>query len=605
MLLRKLSNRLNQAFEASNSIASVEGHSASPAPAALPDPADATSTLCANGELAYDWNILTDRLSWGENAVELLGSIEKDDLSTGLAYAQLVSARSVTTRQDAIFSSSLKDDGYGVLYEAIYELESVGEQDVPTIWVEDRGRWFQGPDGRPARAQGAIRAISDRSEFENAATTQARFEPLTGMLNRAALSDSLDQMLLANSDESGPFAILLIAIDNLFALNCAHGYEIGDEVIKGVATRIRDALRNDDIAARYAGGKFAVVLRFCNALEAEKAAKRLARTISDKPFETTAGFVSSSIRIGAVAAPRHGRSAQALLQHAEDSLDFARLHQGPVASLELPAAHEDRRLRSIQIVDGIVSALNERRVELAFQPIVQAHSGVLAFHEALLRIRLADGKLITPGAILPTAEKAGLVKLLDHRVLDLAISQLVADPLLRISINASVLTLHGSDWSDLFANALAIHPDVGERLILEITETAVIEDFDATRRLIALCKRHGVKIAMDDFGAGHTSFRNLRDLAFDLVKIDGAFVQNLAKSRDDRFFVRTLIELAHHIGMKIVAEWVENEETAQILRELGADYLQGALYGYASASYVAVQPTDIDCLTARSAVGAA
>jgi EAL domain-containing protein (putative c-di-GMP-specific phosphodiesterase class I) len=110
----------------------------------------------------------------------------------------------------------------------------------------------------------------------------------------------------------------------------------------------------------------------------------------------------------------------------------------------------------------------------------------------------------------------------------------------------------------------------------------MIEDFTTTKNLISACNRLGVKVAMDDFGAGHTSFRNLRDLDFDIVKIDGAFVQNIATSEDDRFFVRTLIDLARHLSLKVVAEWVEDEATARILRDWGVDYFQGALYGRAA-----------------------
>jgi diguanylate cyclase (GGDEF)-like protein len=604
MLLRNLSNRLNRVFDASSPAKlPVREVSVPPKSTIASKDIDAPSILSAIGEVVYDWNIVTDKLTWGPNAAELLGSIAGEDISTGLAYAQRMSARSFSSRYDAIFGSSLKDDGYGVLYEAVYELEPEGEQDS-TIWIEDCGRWFQGPDGRPARAQGVIRAVTERREKERLLSMQSRMDPLTGTLNRMALSDVLEDMLSSNNGESGPFAILLAAVENLFALNCAYGYDVGDEVIAGLSARIRGSLRSDDIAARYAGSKFAVVLRSCDAEEAKMAAKRLLEAVSKKAFETSVGCVPSSIRVGAVIAPRDGRSAQILLQHAEESLDLARLQKGECFAIFEPSlAREDRRLRSVQVADTIVSALNERRVELAFQPIIQAGSGALAFHEALLRIRLADDKVVTPGAILPVAEKAGLVKLLDHRVLDLAVTHLLADPDLRISINAAVSTLHGPEWPDLFTNALTIHSDLGERLILEITETALIEDFDATRRLIALCKRHGVKVAMDDFGTGHTSFRNLRELAFDLVKIDGVFIQNLAQSRDDRFFVRTLIELAHHIGMKIVAEWVENAETAQILCDLGADYLQGALFGSAAASYVSAPSNEFGRLT-RSAVGA-
>ncbi len=124
---------------------------------------------------------------------------------------------------------------------------------------------------------------------------------------------------------------------------------------------------------------------------------------------------------------------------------------------------------------------------------------------------------------------------------------------------------------------------------MEVTETCVIEDISATMRVIETIKKLGVRVAMDDFGAGHTSFRNLHDLAVDLVKIDGAFVQNLARSTDDRFFVRTLIDLAHHLNIPIVAEWVENQATANMLTEWGVDYFQGDFFGQALES---VKPSD-------------
>jgi len=222
-------------------------------------------------------------------------------------------------------------------------------------------------------------------------------------------------------------------------------------------------------------------------------------------------------------------------------------------------------------------------VELAFQPIVAAASGEIAFHEALLRVRLPDGTAASPATLLPVAEKAGLVKLLDQRVMELALERLVADPGLRVSVNCSMHTVLDPDWPDRLAQAVAASPGIAERLIVEITETTMIEDFDTTRALIAACKRLGVKVAMDDFGAGHTSFRNLRELAFDIVKIDGAFIRNIAASADDRFFVKTLIDLARHLSLEIVAEWVQDAETARILREMGVHYLQGAFFGAADA----------------------
>lgn len=225
--------------------------------------------------------------------------------------------------------------------------------------------------------------------------------------------------------------------------------------------------------------------------------------------------------------------------------------------------------------DEIVGALNDGRVTLALQPIIDSKTRRPAFSEALIRLRQPDGSIVSPGAILPIAEKAGLVHLLDQRVLELAIARLTADPNLTLSVNVSGATVHDPDWPERFKAMIANTPSIAQRLMIEITETCAIADVEATHAAISCARSLGVRVAMDDFGAGHTSFRNLRRLPFDLIKMDGAFVQNLARSPDDRFFVRTLVDLAHHMNLPIVAEWVEDAETAKLLTEWGVEYMQG------------------------------
>jgi EAL domain-containing protein (putative c-di-GMP-specific phosphodiesterase class I) len=160
-------------------------------------------------------------------------------------------------------------------------------------------------------------------------------------------------------------------------------------------------------------------------------------------------------------------------------------------------------------------------------------------------------------------------------VLELAMRHLCANPAQRLAINISPLTLADASWLPELAAHLGAHPGVAERLIIEIVETAAIEDPRAMRNRLDCMKALGVSIGIDDFGAGHTSFRHLRGFPIDLLKLDGAFVQNLGRSADDSFFVRTLIDLAQHLGIATVAEWVENEETARQLTGWGVDYLQG------------------------------
>jgi EAL domain-containing protein (putative c-di-GMP-specific phosphodiesterase class I) len=270
-------------------------------------------------------------------------------------------------------------------------------------------------------------------------------------------------------------------------------------------------------------------------------------------------------------------------QNAATALDLARRPGARHVALYEPSlASEDKRMRAVKISDEIVSALRDQRIMIALQPLVHASTGVPALHEALMRLRRADGAMALPAAILPTAEKSGLIQLIDQRVLDIGLQKLREDPDMRIAVNVSGHTLHDPDFFIRLSAALESCKEIAGRLTIELTETCVIEDVEATVRAVGVIRSLGAKIAMGDFGAGHTSFKNLRRCEFDLVKIDGAFIQNLARSSDDRFFVRTLIDLARHIGIPTVAEWVEDEETATILRDWGVDYLQGDYFGAAA-----------------------
>ncbi len=583
MQLRHIATRTPEALVAPAQPA-APGSGESSAPSATAGP-DALAVLASIGEVVYEWDIAADRLEWGANLAEALGDVAKADLSSGFAFGARIAPESKTSRFDAVFQAGRFDEGDGVPYQVVYALTPPREYGpARLVWVEDAGRWFAGPDGRPSRAHGAIRVVTERHESERKLALGSQIDPLTGVLNRAQLAEHVQRFLTQSERSRKSFAVLLVALENLFALNRTYGYDVGDEVIAGLARRLRQNLRTCDIVARHAGNKFALVLDNCDTEQTQSIARRLLDLVQATPFDTAAGSIPATIRLGGVIAPREGRAPDVLLQRAGEALDLARQrHNGRYVLYSASLAREDSRLRALQIADSIVSALNDRRVELAFQPIVHAATGETAFYEALLRVRVSDGSTVSPSSILPIAEKAGLMRLLDQRVMELAFEELSRRPDLCLSVNCSIASLLDPEWPDRLGHALTINPGSGERLTIEITETSMIEDFEMTRRLIASCKRLGVKVAMDDFGAGHTSFRNLRELEFDVVKIDGAFIQNVAMSADDRFFVRTLIDLARHLELKTVAEWVEDEETAHILREWGVDYFQGSYYGSAQA----------------------
>ncbi len=338
-------------------------------------------------------------------------------------------------------------------------------------------------------------------------------------------------------------------------------------------------MRASDEVAHYAGGKFAVLLSAGSPEQLALAAPRLARRVNAEPIPTALGAVRATVRIGAALAPRHGRNACRLLQRAEEAFEQAAGQADRYALYAPGQAESEAQRREMAIADEIVSALNQRRIVLAYQPVVAARDGGIAFLEALLRVRQDDGGLVGPETLLPVAEKLGLVAQLDQRVLELALDRLAAEPELRVAVNISVVSLRAPDWIDRLKAALAARPGTAERLIVEIVETLANEPIDDAAQIVARMKALGIAVAMDDFGAGHTSFRNLRRLRIDIVKIDGAFVQNVARSLDDRFFVRTLAELARHLGIQTVAEWVEDAETRRLLGEWRIDYFQGHFLG--------------------------
>jgi diguanylate cyclase (GGDEF)-like protein len=544
-----------------------------------PDGPEPRQILNSIGEVVYDWDITADRLIWGPNFADVLGLGPVDKVATGIAYANHLAPQSAASRYDVVKAGGA-DTGSGVPYQTQYGLLAEGRG--PVVWVEDTGRWFAGADGHPGRAHGVVRVITERYEAEKALAFSSHFDPLTGALNRARLIEHLIKTFAAEQRERTHFCVLLAGIENLFAINRNYGYDVADQLIAGVAGRLRDTMRGADVLARYAGNKFAMVLHACDGEQMEVAARRFLAAVGDEAIETSSGPVPVSLRIGGVVCPRQGRTPQAALQHAEEALDLARKPIGlRFVAYEQSIVRDDARMRALIVADEIVTSLNQGRIAIALQPIVHAKTGEVAFMESLVRLLREDGSVVPPEAILPVAEKAGLIHLVDQRVLELTVAEMVADPTLLTTVNASGATVHDPEWTRRLAAICSLHPGLAERLTIEITETVAIEDIEATRRAIAAMKECGVKVAIDDFGAGHTSFRNLRSLSVDLLKIDGAFMLNLPRSDDDSFFVRTLVDLARHLGIPTVAEWVENEETAKLLAEWGVDYLQGHLFGHA------------------------
>jgi diguanylate cyclase (GGDEF)-like protein len=539
---------------------------------------DLAGVFSAVGEAAYEWHIDTDTLRWSANAPEVLGVRDLTMIATGRAFAALLDASNTETPTAALMQArGTGADAAAAPFHLRYCLGAATRGS--RHWLEDRGRFFTGADGRPVLARGVIRTIStpgDAGEPAIAANSAA-------WISRNPVAAPLHAAIEEAARLRTSCGFMLVAIDGLSRINEGYGYDIADEVIRAVGTRLRTRMRAEDTLAPIAGSKFGIVLKSCTPDDMAHAAERFLASVRDNIIVTAAGPVPVTVSIGGVTAPRQAVNVHEVLARAQEALDRAKAKRpGSFIAYQPNIEREAIRRENMKVTDKIVAALNERRIALAYEPIVETQSRRPAFFECLMRICRADGTVVPANRIVPIAERFGLVRLLDQRVLELAVAELAENPELQLSLNVSPASTTDADWWSRLAALLRTNRQTADRLIIEITETAAIHNLDDTRGFVTRVKDLGVRIAIDDFGAGYTSFRNLRKLGVDIIKIDGEFVQNMVKSHDDRTFVRTMLQLGQGLGLKTVAEWVQDEASAALLKEWGCDFLQGELVGRAS-----------------------
>lgn len=532
-------------------------------------PVNPKDVLSSIGEVVYSWDLSTDEVRWGPNADDVLGREATAVASRGMAFARLVEPGVGRSRYDAIIEASGADLGDGVPYRTRYVI-LLGDR---KMWVEDTGRWFAGADGSPMRARGVLRLERQVTETELAA-------PSFTICDRSTVIQRLDELMADQMPAKKTVAVLAIAIDDLDRINEDIGHEGTDEILVVVQERLRNVMRRRDRLMRYSSNRFAIILTGCLPDQVEITASRFVRAVSKSAIETRRGIALIHVRVGAALAPDLTRHSAALLGSAEAALQEAR--RGALDTVAVARSVSMGQTGSHSSTDqDALGALNERRIALARQPIVRATDRVLAFHEGLVRVERPDGTYFAPSDLMPLLERRGLVRLFDHRVLELSINGLVKDRHAQLSINVSPQSLTDPVWLDALKALTRANPGVHERMIIEVTETATISHAEESLKVIKAIKDCGVRVAIDDFGAGHTSLKHLRAFPIDLLKLDGAFTQNLARSTDDRFFVRTLLDLAQHLGLETVAEWVDNEPAARMLADWGVTYLQGFLTGMA------------------------
>ena len=375
---------------------------------------------------------------------------------------------------------------------------------------------------------------------------------------------------------SGSSALLVAAVSNLSVINETFGFDVGDQVLARVASILSGKLRGGDSIGRYSSNKFGIVLNNCEPSSMRIAADRLIDAVSKATIEDNSCPISATLSVGGVLLPDHATTVNEALSRGLEALNVARERRVSCFEVHvLNAEKESARRRNIFVAEEVRSALDENRMHLDLQPIVDSRTRKPAFYECLMRMTKPNGTIVSAGEFIEVAEQLGFAKQIDRRTLALAADYLKADPHLRLSLNVSGLTCADHDWLLDLYNLIGCRRELAERLIVEITETATIHDLDQSMVFVDTVKEMGCKVAIDDFGAGYSSFKTLKHLPVDMVKIDGGFVRNLTTDKTDRVFLRTMVELAENFGMETVAEYVVDGPTADIVEQAGITYLQG------------------------------
>lgn len=537
----------------------------------------------AASEAAYSWTIASDEIIWSENTPDIL-VCPIENVKSGKLFANLLDVDNFTSRYETVMNSQLRDEGQGVPYHIEYMFRSEGRGSAKTVWVEDQGRWFAGPSGQPLEAFGTIRRIDERHRRDQQLNFLGNCDPLTGMMNRGRMTEALNEAISVAAKEKRSCSFAIAAVNNLPVMNDAYGFEVADEVIVALGSRLRKVMRAGDGIARFSGGKFGIILNECGHDELGTALDRFLSIVRDSVIETKRGPVWAMLSIGAVCLPFHASEAKTATARAEEALSEAKRQPSDGHVIFKPSEQRSiERALNARCATEIVQCLKEERFKLAYQPIVNASTGDVAMYEALLRMSdTTTGELITASHLVPISENLGLVRLIDRAVMQMIVKTLNTHPVAKLSMNVSGTTAMDPRWHSQLLEILAANSEVAPRLTVEVTETVALSNIPSTRQFVESLRKLGANVAIDDFGSGFTSFRNLRDLPVNIIKLDGSFCQDLRNNNENEYIVRSLIDLAGKFKIKTVAEWVQQPEDAEALRSWGVDYLQGNLFGTAS-----------------------
>jgi len=537
--------------------------------------------LAALGQASYVWRIGEDKLEWSDNFRSLIGFHDQVDLYSARGFETLLSAQSQQTRFNQLQESIAENpDGDGGSYQCVYAISAAAIHTNETVWIEDVGRWYPDDQGKPSYAEGIVRIVSERRKREENLKRKSKIDELTSLPNRVHLEEMIDQHVKDGLSSGKSSALLLISLADFDEINSTLGFSAGDEILVQVAEVLNDAKRDGDIAARFSGAKFGFILCNCSEKEVDTAARRLVRMLNGQIRQTTNGPVALKVSAGACLLPKHAINANEAISSVTLALQQAQKKFGAKVSIHNPDPElQGQRTSDAKLLNQFAKVIEAGAMHLAFQPIVGAQSHKPEFHEALLRMTPETEDVIEDARFLHIAERLGLMRLLDRKALEMTLDVLEECPDAILSVNVTYDSIADGAWTSLLRDRLSEISDMAPRLIVELTESQIVSNMEETAQAVSSMKELGCRVAIDDFGAGYTSFSHLQKLNIDIIKIDGAFCRDMADDHKTRAFLEAMQWLSSRSSVETVVEWVEEAEQAAQLKEWGYTYLQGSLFG--------------------------
>jgi diguanylate cyclase (GGDEF)-like protein/PAS domain S-box-containing protein len=436
----------------------------------------------------------------------------------------------------------------------------------------------------PVAIQGVVRDMQERRRFDRQLLHLASHDPLTELFNRGRFEQELHLQLIRAKRHNTTGAVVFLDLDHFKDVNDTLGHAAGDQLLVAVSGRVRSGLRSVDMVARLGGDEFTAILPDADRDGARLTASRLLDGIRQESFAVAGQEFSITASAGvAMILPENADSAAEILSHADLAMYQAKEKGRNTVCVYEDGVGDDAVNSNFGWRRRIWDAMEQERFTLFAQPILDLRTNIVPKYELLLRLRESDGSVIDAGSFVDKAERFGLMPAIDRWVLHRAVELLSQHNTAKFAINFSSRALSDPELLPLIREELdAASIDPG-RLIIEVTESAAMENVHAAQQFVAELKTLGCRFALDDFGAGFSSFYHLKMLDIDYLKIDGSLVRDLPRDPVDQHLVKAIVEVARALGKEVIAEFVTDAETLDIIRDLGVDFAQGYHVGRPTA----------------------